>query len=154
MPVHRETRILPHRCDQFFDLVADVESYPAFLPLWRRARIYRRQGDVYYTEQEIGAGPVMTQRFRSRTKLDRPTDIEVTSDEGIFKQFRVHWHFETTPNDGCRVDFEMSCEARSFIMTQIMDLMLLATARSMVEAFEERAREIYGAGAASRPPPP
>lgn len=147
MPVHRETRVLPYRRDQFFDLVADVESYPEFLPLWRSARIYRRRGDVYYTEQEVGVGPWMSQRFRSRTKLERPTEIEVTSDEGIFKHLRIAWHFESTPEDGCSVNFEMSCEARSPMMRQFIDFMLLETSRDMVAAFEKRAREIYGRGA-------
>ncbi len=147
MPVHRESRILPFHCDQFFDLVADVESYPAFLPHWRSARIYRRKGNIYYTKQEVGAGPFMSQRFRSQTKLDRPTDIEVTSDESMFSHLRIAWHFEPTPENGCRVDFEMSCEASSLIMRQFIDLMLTETARSMVAAFEARAREIYGPGA-------
>jgi coenzyme Q-binding protein COQ10 len=144
LPVHRENRVLPCRRDQFFDLVADVESYPEFLPLWRSARIYRKKGDVYYTEQVVGMGPLMSQRFRSRTKLDRPTDIEVTSDAGVFKHLRIVWHFESTPEDGCRVDFEMSCEASSPMMRRFIDLMLLETARGMVEAFEKRARKLCG----------
>jgi coenzyme Q-binding protein COQ10 len=144
MPVHRESRVLPYRRDQFFDLVADVESYPAFLPLWRSAKIYRKEGNVYFTEQEIGIGLLMRQRFRSQTKLTPPADIEVTSDEGIFEHLRIGWHFESPSRETCRVDFEMSCEARSFVMRQVMDLMLDDTARNMVAAFESRAREVYG----------
>ena len=144
MPVHRENRVLPYHREQFFDLVADVESYPEFLPHWRSARIYRRQGDVYFTEQEIGFGPFMSQRFRSRTQLDRPSDIEVTSNAGIFRHLRIDWHFESIPEDSCRVDFEMSCQASSQLLGQFMDLMLNKTARSMVSSFESRAHEIYG----------
>jgi coenzyme Q-binding protein COQ10 len=144
MPVHRESLVLPYRRDQFFDLVADVESYPEFLPLWRFAHIYRREGNVYYTDQQVGIGLWMSQRFRSRTELNRPTDIEVTSDEGIFDNFRIFWHFEAPSDDSCRVDFEMSCDARSPIMRRIMDLMLLETARTMVEGFKTRARKLYG----------
>jgi len=146
MPVHRESRVLPYRRDQFFDLVADVESYPEFLPLWRVAHIYRREGDVYYTDQQVGIGLLMSQRFHSRTELNRPTDIEVTSDDSIFDNFRIAWHFESPTEESCRVDFEMSCDASSPMMSYIMDLMLLETARSMVQAFEARARNIYGAG--------
>lgn len=135
---------MPYSRDQFFELVADVESYPAFLPLWRSARIYRREGNVYYTEQEVGAGPLMSQRFRSRTKLDPPTDIAVTSDEGIFQLLRIGWHFESESEESCRVDFELSCEARSLMMSQIINHMLIDTARTMVAAFETRARKIYG----------
>lgn len=144
MPVHRESRILPYRCDQFFDLVADVESYPEFLPLWRFARIYRRDGDIYYTEQQVGIGPLMGQRFRSRTSLTRPTDIEVTSDDSIFENFRISWHFESATENSCRVDFQLSCSARSFVMKRILDVMLTETAQTMVSAFEDRARQVLG----------
>lgn len=144
MPVHRETRVLPYRRDQFFDLVADVESYPEFLPLWRVARIYRREGDVYYTDQQVGIGPLLSQRFHSRTKLDPPTDIEVTSDDSIFENFRIGWHFEAPSEDSCRIDFELSCDARLPLMRRVLDVMLLETARTMVDAFEARARKIYG----------
>jgi coenzyme Q-binding protein COQ10 len=137
---------VPYRRDQFFDLVADVESYPEFLPLWRFAHIYRREGNVYYTVQEIGIGLWMSQRFHSRTELDRPTDIQVTSDDSIFENFRISWHFESPSEDSCRVEFELSSDARSRVMSSIMDLMLHETARTMVEAFESRAREILGPG--------
>jgi coenzyme Q-binding protein COQ10 len=144
MPVHKESRVVPYGRDQFFDLVADVESYPEFLPLWRSAHIDRREGDVYYTDQRVGIGLWMSLQFHTRTRLDPPTDIEVTSEEDIFESFRISWHFEAVSEASCRVDFELSCDARSPMMRHIMDLMLLETARSMVEAFETRARVIYG----------
>lgn len=145
MPVHRETRVLPYRRDQFFDLVADVESYPEFLPMWRTAHIYRRRGDdVYFTDQEIGIGPMMSQRFRSRTRLNRPTDIEITSNDGLFEDFRILWHFGSPTADTCRIEFELSCDTHSTMMHRVMDLMLLKTARTMVEAFEARAQKLFG----------
>jgi coenzyme Q-binding protein COQ10 len=138
---------VPYRRDQFFDLVADVESYPEFLPLWRFAHIYRREGNVYYTDQQIGIGLWMSQRFHSRTELDRPTDIQVTSNDSIFENFRISWHFESPSADSCRVEFELSSDVRSPLISRIMDLMLHETARTMVEAFERRARKILGPGA-------
>jgi coenzyme Q-binding protein COQ10 len=143
--VHRESRVVPCSCEQFFDLVADVESYPEFLPLWRVAHIYQREGDVYFTDQQVGVGLWMSLRFRSRTQLNRPTNIEVTSDEGIFEDFRISWHLESAAATRCQVDFELSCDTRSSMMGRVMDVMLLETAHLMVEAFEARARKVYGA---------
>lgn len=141
---------MPYRRDRFFDLVADVESYPEFLPFWRSAHIYRRGKDVYYTDQQIGIGLLLSQRFRSRTKLNRPTDIEVTSDEGLFEHFRIVWHFESPSEESCQVEFEMSCDVRSPVTKRIMDLMLRETAQSMVAAFEARARKVLGPGNAEK----
>jgi len=143
MPVHKEVRVIPCRCDQFFDMVADVESYPEFLPFWRLAHVYRREGDVYYTDQQVGIGLFVHQTFRSCTKLDRPGRIDVTSDDGIFKDFRISWRFEPVADGNCRVEFTLSCEARSRLLSEVMDLMLLETARTMVTAFEARARRLY-----------
>lgn len=142
MPKHREVRVLPFRRDQFFDLVADVESYPKFVPLWRYARVYRREGSVYYTEQQVGAGPLMTQKFKSRTVFDRPSNIAITSNDGIFKDFRIVWQFESPTHDSCRVDFHLSCTAKSPLARKFMDMMLLETARQMVVAFESRAHQL------------
>ena len=46
MPTHAEKRALPYRPDQLFELVADIERYPEFLPWCRAARIRKREGDV------------------------------------------------------------------------------------------------------------
>src|SRR5512134_3338248 len=86
MTTHCETRLIAASCDQVFELVADVERYPEFLSLWRCARVYHRDGDVYLTDQEIGLGPIR-ERFRTRTELWRPHRIEVTSDDPLFEAF-------------------------------------------------------------------
>ena len=42
MPTHSETRFLPYTAQQMYDLVADVGSYPKFLPWNAAARIRSR----------------------------------------------------------------------------------------------------------------
>ena len=39
MPTHTEKRIMPYTAKQMYDLVADVESYPEFLPWCAASRI-------------------------------------------------------------------------------------------------------------------
>ena len=43
MPTHAEKRRLPHTSQQMFDLVADVEKYPEFLPWCVATRIRTRE---------------------------------------------------------------------------------------------------------------
>ena len=64
----------PYTREQMFDLAADVESYEEFLPGWHGARIYKREGDLYYVEQEIGYG-LVRKRFTSKAILKRPERI-------------------------------------------------------------------------------
>ena len=141
MPIHREKRVIPYSQEQFFDIIADVERYPEYLSFWQSARIERRVDNVYHTVQQIGIGPVR-ERFRTQTRLSRPTRIVISSADHLFKAFEIRWGFESLSEHSCRVDFEFKCEMASFLMRRVMDLMLDETARTMVGAFEDRAREL------------
>ncbi len=141
MSVHTESRLIHATRERLFDLIADVETYPDFLPMWIDARIYGRRDDTYYTEQEIGLGPIR-QRFRTKTVLMPPTQIEVTSNDGLFRKFFVRWDLADDGGD-CRVTITLSWEVKSFLLQTAIDLMLPETTRSMVLAFEKRARKVF-----------
>lgn len=140
MTTHRETRLIEASCDQVFELVADVERYPEFLPLWRRARVYHRGDNVYMTEQEIGLGPIR-ERFRTRTVLCRPHRIEVTSEDTLFDTFHILWGFDPVCG-GCRAAIALTWRVRSLPLQAGIDLLLPTVARTMVSAFSGRADEV------------
>ncbi len=50
MPTHAEKRYMPYTPDQLFQLVADVEHYPEFLPWCVASRIRKRDGDVFFAD--------------------------------------------------------------------------------------------------------
>jgi coenzyme Q-binding protein COQ10 len=140
MSVHTESRLIHAPRERLFELIADVEKYPDFLPMWIDARIYDRQDNTYYTEQKIGLGPIR-QRFRTETVLTPPARIEVTSSDTLFRKFFIHWDLERIGRD-CRVGITLSWEVRSYLMQKAIDLVLPETARSMVLAFERRADRV------------
>ena len=146
MAYHQETRVLPYTQDQMFELVADVESYPAFLPLWREARIRRLTDDppfaTYRTSQVIQLGPVH-RRFNTETRMQRPTRIEISSDDPLFKRFSITWSFPPGSDDSCRVSFTLDCQAASRLMRPVFDLVLSESAHGIMRAFEGRARSLY-----------
>lgn len=138
MTTHRETRIVAASSDRLFTLVADVERYPDYLPMWKSARVYRHAGDVYFTQQEIGLGPIR-ERFRTRTELTRSTHIVVTSADRLFREFGIRWEFEATGDETCRVTVALTWRVRSPLLQRVIDLALPETARKMVSAFERQA---------------
>jgi coenzyme Q-binding protein COQ10 len=139
---HREHRLVTVPADDIFDLVADVERYPEFLTLWRSARVYAREEGGYLTEQEIGLGPIR-ERFRTRTRLNRPDFIDITSIDPLFKTFRIRWDFAAVSDgSGAEVNIAMTWEVRSRLLQKAIEAMLPTTATHMVSAFEERARAI------------
>jgi len=77
MPRHSETKAMPYRPDQLFDLVADVARYPEFLPWCVAARIRSRAETELVADLTIGFGP-FRESFTSRVRLDRPGRIDVS----------------------------------------------------------------------------
>lgn len=144
---HRESRVVAIAAELLFDLVADVERYPEFIPLMREARIIQRHDRGYETEQVLALG-LLQRRFRTRTELDSPRSITVTSADRIFRRFDIRWTFTPTPEGQCRIDFTLDCEVRSIWLKPIGDVLVGSMALTMINAFVQRARKI-----ASAPPP-
>jgi coenzyme Q-binding protein COQ10 len=153
MPTHAEQRILPYTPEQLFDLVADVERYPEFLPWCVGARVRERKQNVIVADLLIGYR-VVRERFTSRIVLDRPRRIDVSYSEGPFRYLNNHWLFEPEPGGGCTLDFYVDFEFRSRMLQKIIELLFNEAVRRMVSAFETRARRLYGderGAAAMRP---
>lgn len=144
MPTHAEKRYLPYRPQQLFDLVADIERYPEFLPWCVGARIRSR------TEREIVADlmigfRLIRERFTSRVTLDRERNrIDVTYTEGPFKYLNNHWIFEPDGKGGTMLDFYVDFEFRSIVLQKVIGVFFHEAVRRMVGAFEARAKELYG----------
>lgn len=140
MTVYAETRVVFAPVDLVFNLVADVERYPEFLPMWKWARIRRRESpSVYYTEQEVGFGPIR-ERFETKTILAHPSSITVSSSDRLFREFFIRWNFAAAQG-GCQIEIQLRWQARSFLLQKGIDVVLPTTAKMMVDAFERRARE-------------
>ncbi len=142
MPTHAERRVLPYTDEQLFDLVADVAKYPQFLPWCVGARIRSREGDVLHADLTIGFGP-FRESFRSQVTLERPHRVGVVYERGPFKYLNNYWTFTPDPK-GCQVNFFVDFEFRSRLLQAAIGAVFGEAVRRMVNAFETRARAIYG----------
>lgn len=150
MPRHSETRRVPYRPDQLFDLVADVGRYPEFLPWCVGARVRSRSEAEMVADLTIGFGP-FRESFTSRVALQRPAEggehrIGVRYENGPFRYLTNQWRFEPD-GEGCRVHFHVDFEFRSRLLQVAIGAVFHEAVRRMVAAFLSRARTVYG------PPP-
>jgi coenzyme Q-binding protein COQ10 len=147
LPRHDETRVLPYRAEQMYDLVADVESYPAFLPWCAAARIRSRrpEGDHEVLEADLVISfKVFRERFGSRVTLwpeKRVIDTEYL--DGPFRHLKSQWSFEPA-GDGCKVSFWVDFEFRNAILRSVIGLVFNEAMQRIVRAFEARAKALYG----------
>ncbi|AFW02252.1 ubiquinone-binding protein [Gluconobacter oxydans] len=153
MPTHAEQRLIAYTPEQLFDLVADVEKYPQFLPWCVKATIKSQTEQELVAELTIGFGP-FRETFTSRVTLERPSRIRVRYEKGPFRYLNNVWTFTPDPR-GCLVDFFVDFEFRSRLLQNAMGVVFNEGVRLMVSAFIKRARDIYGVQTAqSRTPQP
>lgn len=149
MTSFRTTRRVRHAAGEMFDLVADVESYPKFVPLCRDLRVRRRSEtddgkQVFVADMEVGYKAIR-ESFTSRVTLDRPKlEILVEYVDGPFKQMENLWRFVPAGDSACTVEFAISYEFKSRAFALLLGGMFDAAFRKFAEAFETRANAVYG----------
>ena len=149
MPTHAENRRMPYSADEMYALIADVASYPQFLPWCSGARIRARKPQPDGTEV-IEADLVISfklfrERFGSRVTL-RPAEhrIDVAYLDGPFRYLNNHWRFDPVDESHCDVDFFVDFEFRSKALQAIIGIVFNEAMRRIVRAFEDRAEALYG----------
>jgi coenzyme Q-binding protein COQ10 len=142
MKIDAVSRLLPFSCEQVFDLAADIERYPEYLPGWISARILKREADVLYVEQVLGVGPARV-RFASRAVLHRPERIEVTSSEPPFRHYSLTWLLAPRPAVSCSLSVMVDLELESNLLQHLVSRVLPASIEGVIAAFEARAHSLY-----------
>jgi coenzyme Q-binding protein COQ10 len=143
MKTHTEVRVLPYTPDQMFDLVADVDSYPEFLPWCVGVRIREAKAEMVLADMMIGF-KMIRERFTSKVWLDRAARrIDVEYIDGPFRSLKNHWTFTDAPNGGCRVEFFLEFEFSSLVLQKVIGVLFHEAVRRMVSAFETRAKQLY-----------
>jgi coenzyme Q-binding protein COQ10 len=154
MPRFSNKRRVRHRADQMFDLVADVERYPEFVPLCQSLRIRQRTTHPDGTELVVVDMTVsfklVRETFTSRVTLDRANlKILVEYLKGPFSNLENRWTFEPKGDDACDVGFYIQYEFKSRMLGILMGTMFDTAFSRFSAAFEKRADQVYGKPAAS-----
>jgi coenzyme Q-binding protein COQ10 len=149
MPELSTTRRVRHAASEMFDLVADVEHYPEFVPLCQsltvRKRIKEGGKDVIVADMTV-AYKLVRETFTSRVTLDRPNmQILVEYLEGPFRRLNNRWNFRAVNSSACDIDFFITYEFRSRTLGMVMGAVFDAAFRRFAAAFERRADRVYGA---------
>lgn len=148
MPRHTDQRVLPYRADQLFDLVADVPSYPQFLPWVIGARVTSRSDSRIVADLIVGFR-MFRETFTSQVTLDRPGHIHVDYIRGPLKYLHNDWTFTPQPDGTTRIDFLVDFEFRNALFEKVVGGLFQEAVMRMVGAFEKRARALYGPSAST-----
>jgi len=135
--------LVPYSAEQMYSLVEDVDSYPSFLPWCNDVDVHFREDNVVEATLKLHRGKV-SKRFRTRNTMHPVQSMQLELVDGPFRYLSGGWNFRQLGDDGCKVSFYLEFEFES----QALDLMIGAffegTCNSLVDAFTQRAAEIYG----------
>jgi coenzyme Q-binding protein COQ10 len=157
MPSFRTTHRVPFTPRQMFDLVADLDSYPAFLPLCEalivRRREIREHGSLLVADMTVGYAAIH-ETFTSLVELN-PASLTVVAtgapqSRGPFRRLENRWSFRAAPG-GCDVDFFISYTFKSLMLQALVGSLFERVFRRYTRAFEERAQRVYAAAPSQLP---
>ena len=151
MPTFSTRRRVPFTPRQMYDLVADVEQYPKFLPMCERLAVRSRAETggkaVLLCDMTVGYMAIR-ETFTSRVTLD-PAVLSVHAGsvpehpQGPFRMVDNRWRFQEAPG-GCTVEFSIAYEFKSLVLQALVGGLFDRVFRRYTQAFEERARAVYG----------
>ena len=145
MPQIRKVKKLPFSAAQMFDLVADVPSYPQFLPWCAAGKLVKRDEKEIVGQITVEKGG-MRKAFTTRNRFHYPAWMDIALVEGPFRHLSGRWEFrEDAQGAGCTVHYQMRFEVM-VLLAPILGGLMEDMANSMVDAFAQRAYAVYGAG--------
>jgi coenzyme Q-binding protein COQ10 len=147
VPQFSSKRRVRHSAADMFDLVADVEKYPQFVPLCGslkvKSRTAKENATVLIADMTV-AYKLIHQTFTSRVTLDKANlKILVEYLDGPFSRMQNRWTFQPTGENACEVEFFIDYEFKSRTLAILMGAMFDAAFRRFAAAFEKRADDVY-----------
>ena len=148
MPRFATTRHVRHSATDMFDLVANVEAYPHFVPLCESLKVRSRKeegGKEILIATMTVAYKVVRESFTTRVVLDREAlIIRAEYLDGPFRYLENVWRFEPEGRGDSLVHFAIDYEFRSSALGLLMGAVFDRAFRKFADAFEARADTVYG----------
>ncbi len=143
MPRHHEIRQLPYSAKQMYDLVADINLYPEFLPWVIALRVKKNSNDEALADMIVGFKS-LRESFTSRVLKNPHSKIHVDYIDGPLKYLSNDWEFIDHNNGGCDVDFKVDFAFKNKVFEKLAGQFFEAALTKMTSAFVQRAHDLYG----------
>ena len=141
----KRSALVPYSAMQMFELVADVERYPAFLPWCTGAEVLARDGELVTARLALRRAGASAQ-FTTRNRLVAGDFLEMRLLEGPFRSLEGRWEFKTIGTAGSRVALDIRFETTSSLAGLLLGPIFESVCNQLVDAFGQRARQVYGTG--------
>ncbi|ELY4576212.1 type II toxin-antitoxin system RatA family toxin [Cronobacter turicensis] len=145
MPQISRTALVPYSAEQMYKLVNDVKSYPEFLPGCVGSRVLESSPSQMTAAVEVSKAGI-SKTFTTRNTLISNQSILMHLVDGPFKKLMGGWKFTPLTEDACQIEFNLDFEFTNKLIELAFGRVFKELASSMVQAFSQRAKEVYSAG--------
>jgi ribosome-associated toxin RatA of RatAB toxin-antitoxin module len=132
-----------HSDQSMFDLVNDVASYPTFMEGCQATEVFEQTEHQMVARLDLKKGGVKTS-FMTRNKLQAPSVIEMSLEDGPFKSFKGVWSFKPLTPNACKVSLDLEFEFNSMAVGLAASKLFSNMANQLVDSLCRRADQIYG----------
>ena len=139
----QRSALLPYPAQALYDLVNDVARYPEFLPWCASSEVLEVSENHMRASLEVAKGG-LSQRFTTRNVLVPGQSIELNLEQGPFEHLHGQWLFKALGEKACKISLELSFDYAGAIMRATLGPLFNQASNTMVDAFCERARQLYG----------
>lgn len=142
MPNIARSALVSHSAADMYQLVLDIESYPAFLP-WCQSASVAEQDDRQQLASLTMDKRMRGTRFTTRNRLEENRAIHMQLVDGPFRRLSGVWRFKAIDDKACRVELEMNFEFNSRLLAAVLGPAFSRICDTMVAAFVKRADVIH-----------
>jgi ribosome-associated toxin RatA of RatAB toxin-antitoxin module len=135
--------LVPFSAERMFALVNDVRCYPEFVPWCAGAEVLAETEALIEASLRLKRGGV-EHRFTTRNTLTPFTAMRLELVDGPFSTFTGDWAFKALAEDACKIGLTLTFQYRGRLATAALGALLSSSADTLVEAFCQRAKALYG----------
>ncbi len=143
MTVINRSALLPYSARQLFDLVSDVESYPAYMEGCVGARILHAEEHLVEARLDLARGGI-TQSFSTRNRMLAAREITLELIDGPFEYFAGHWNFRALGDSACKMSLNLEFSVNSTLLGVAASRLFDKVTNNLVDAVGRRASQLYG----------
>ena len=140
MTRYSDQKSLPYSCQELYQLVLDIESYPRFLPHCSSAKILKTSPDEIIAELSLGYGP-FCETYTSKVTFEENKWIQAQAIHGLFKNLTTKWTFTEQEGNNTLVHFEITFEVEGFLLRKVAENVFSTMAENVMHAFESRLKK-------------
>ena len=143
MTYYEVRRDLNYSDKKIFDLICDIEKYSEFLPWCKDSNVYDINGNEFYSDITVGFN-LISETFTSKVVIDKPLQVVSSATNDPFKKMINKWNIKSLNSEKCEVSLVIEYEFKSIILKKLLGHFFDQAAMKMINAFEKRAKYIYG----------